>query len=386
MIKVKVKYFNNNIEIEFPIDESNLLSQFQALSKNEIEKQLVASKRIKCLINEVIEPKDLSAIKDSVVNLDELNYLAKRMDSFVDKEFKQFYAAANCFGINKMKELINLTFNLQHYTLIQDFSSKENIGKTHLLNKLGGMSEEEMEKTDFASVGRELINSGTGKITEYGLLFENIDVPLEDVYDGQVFPLYVYKDCVAIVGIKFKEKTEYAYLPCDDIEFDNAVKRLGAYTLDLCEIGLAEINITDKRCCDCFKEVFMNEDIYSVNLLAAALDGVNNYEKLSAAIEFADANDSKSLSTIAQELDSFIYLPEVSDHEDLARHWIEVNKYELEYDLEDYFLFDQYGEEVESETQGMFISGGGYIYIENNQTLQDILDTNEGESIVRGVM
>ena len=75
MIKVKVKYLNNNIEIEFPIDESNLLSQFQALFKNEIEKQLVASKRIKCLINEVIEPKDLSAIKDSVVNLDELNYL-----------------------------------------------------------------------------------------------------------------------------------------------------------------------------------------------------------------------------------------------------------------------------------------------------------------------
>ena len=130
----------------------------------------------------------------------------------------------------------------------------------------------------------------------------------------------------------------------------------------------------------------MNEGIYSVNLLAAALDGVNNYDKLSAAIEFADVNDSKSLFTIAQELDSFIYLPEVSDHEDLARHWIEVNKYELEYDLEDYFLFDQYGEEVESETQGMFISGGGYIYIENNQTLQDILDTNEGESIVRGVM
>lgn len=247
MIKVKVKYVNNNTEIEFHIDERNLLSQLQTLFKNEIEKQLVASKRIKCLINEVIEPKDLSAIKDSVVNLDELNYLAKRMDSFVDKELQQFYAAANYFGMNKMKELINLTFNLQHYTLIQDFSSKENIGKTHLMNKLGGMSEEEMEKTDFASVGRELINSGTGKITEYGLLFENIDVPLEEVYDGQVFPLYVYKDCVAIVGIKFKEKTEYAYLPCDDIEFDNAVKRLGAYTLDQCEIGLAELNILYER-------------------------------------------------------------------------------------------------------------------------------------------
>ena len=75
MIKVKVKYVNDNTEIEFHIDESNLLSQLQTLFKDEIEKQLVASKRIKCLIDEVIEPKDLSAIKDSVVNLDELNYL-----------------------------------------------------------------------------------------------------------------------------------------------------------------------------------------------------------------------------------------------------------------------------------------------------------------------
>ena len=100
MVKVKVQYLNNNIEIEFPIDESNLLSQLQTLFKDENDKQF--SKSTKFLIDEVIEPKGLSVIKDSVVNLDELNYLAKRMDSFVNKELQQFYATANCFGINKM--------------------------------------------------------------------------------------------------------------------------------------------------------------------------------------------------------------------------------------------------------------------------------------------
>ena len=39
MIKVKVKYLNNSIEIEFPIDESNLLSQLQTLFKDENDKQ-----------------------------------------------------------------------------------------------------------------------------------------------------------------------------------------------------------------------------------------------------------------------------------------------------------------------------------------------------------
>ena len=43
MIKVKVKYLNNSIEIEFPIDESNLLSQLQTLFKDENDKQFSKS-------------------------------------------------------------------------------------------------------------------------------------------------------------------------------------------------------------------------------------------------------------------------------------------------------------------------------------------------------
>ncbi len=43
MIKVKVKYLNNSIEIEFPTDESNLLSQLQTLFKNENDKQFSKS-------------------------------------------------------------------------------------------------------------------------------------------------------------------------------------------------------------------------------------------------------------------------------------------------------------------------------------------------------
>ena len=43
MIKVKVKYLNNSIEIEFPIDESNLLSLLQTLFKDENDKQFSKS-------------------------------------------------------------------------------------------------------------------------------------------------------------------------------------------------------------------------------------------------------------------------------------------------------------------------------------------------------
>ena len=43
MIKGKVKYLNNNTEIEFHIDESNLLSQLQTLFKDENDKQFSKS-------------------------------------------------------------------------------------------------------------------------------------------------------------------------------------------------------------------------------------------------------------------------------------------------------------------------------------------------------
>ena len=44
------------------------------------------------------------------VNLDELDYLAKRLDSFTVGEFSQFQAMAEKLNLASMKDLINLTF------------------------------------------------------------------------------------------------------------------------------------------------------------------------------------------------------------------------------------------------------------------------------------
>ena len=57
-----------------------------------------------------------------MVNLDELNYLAKRMDSFFGDEETQFFEAIKLEHFTDMKDLINLTFNLDKYTLIKDVS------------------------------------------------------------------------------------------------------------------------------------------------------------------------------------------------------------------------------------------------------------------------
>ncbi len=66
-------------------------------------------------VRDVVEPKALALKKDTFVNLDEINYLAKRMDSFDQKELFSFFAAIETGDYVSTKDLINLTFNQTCY-------------------------------------------------------------------------------------------------------------------------------------------------------------------------------------------------------------------------------------------------------------------------------
>ena len=56
------------------------------------------------------------------VNVEELNYLAKRLESFDTGEAAQFQAMAHKLELFEPKDLINLTFCCQQATVITDFS------------------------------------------------------------------------------------------------------------------------------------------------------------------------------------------------------------------------------------------------------------------------
>ena len=55
------------------------------------------------------------------VNVEELNYLAKRLESFDTGEAAQFQAMAHKLELFELKDLINLTFCCQQATVITDF-------------------------------------------------------------------------------------------------------------------------------------------------------------------------------------------------------------------------------------------------------------------------
>ena len=193
-------------------------------------------------VSEVSEPESLKYMEGHEWNIDEINFLAKRMESFDKREKRQFDAIASKLKPSTGQDLINQTFNLSRYTLISDFSSLTEIGKTHVINRKQAMSFGEMASTDFAKIGKDLIESGKGIPTAYGVMFINEDIPMDIVYDGKHFPEYDYKGSLATVAVTCKGETEYLYLPSSIQDINHALTKLPAKTWEECEYTLESSN------------------------------------------------------------------------------------------------------------------------------------------------
>jgi hypothetical protein len=203
--------------IAFPANEQNLEKALDRIGVGiTIEKN--------CLVDKISGDEGaLQGLIGQCVNADEMQYLAKRLDSFDKSEIQTFRAAVHAERLTTVKDMINLTFNLQAYTVITDFSDIAGIGKNHELNRQLAMTVQEMEQTDFAEIGRRLIKEQKGVITPYGVLYSTGNEK-QELYNGEQFPEFSYRGGdAAIVRLEVGDyhsgiKYEYLYLPCWEVE------------------------------------------------------------------------------------------------------------------------------------------------------------------------
>lgn len=158
MIKIRIKNADHEIDVRFPISENELYAKLAEIHAIE-EKDAPQS----AFVTEVYWPEEFSMLKDRFANLDELNYLAKRMESFDYHEYDQFL-----IGITKLqnpteKDLINLTFNLDHFTLCKDVSSYGKIGREYVMNTQGAVPANDEDDPKYAAIGKELIDIRTAQ-------------------------------------------------------------------------------------------------------------------------------------------------------------------------------------------------------------------------------
>lgn len=179
------------ITVPFPIPDEKYDRMIELLEPLEIGDAL----RRDCRVDELDSFYTvLNRLVGSLVNFDELDYLAKRLDSFDDGEAAQFQGMACKLGVSNIKDFINLTFCCQQATVITDFSDLDAIGRQHYMTMQGGGCRiEELERLDGRKFALDLIlNHLEGRITPYGVVYDN-GMKLEQLYDGRHFPCYADK-------------------------------------------------------------------------------------------------------------------------------------------------------------------------------------------------
>ena len=375
MIKIRIRNASHEIDVRFPISESELFAKLAEI--HAVEGRNAAQS---AYVTEVYWPEEFSALKNWYVNLDELNYLARRMESFDTLEYDQFLIGISKLDSKEVKDLINLTFNLHHFTLCQDVSSYGKIGRAYVLNTEGSVPAYDEDDPKYAAIGKELIDRGLVQITAKGLLIYNPFEKLTEVYDGQTFPEYYYRSTLASAEVGYNDRTELILLPGEELAIKKALARLGAPSDQDCEIKFSLQNGDDRAWEERIEGIIRSEGLYAANKMLHSLDtGDMDWDKLTAAVELADVKSAANIAAIAEHLGEFGFLPDAKDESDIWHFLVDnVDEYGMNIEMEDYFDFSGFGEHFAEKHDGQFVNGG-FVYFDSDRTLDEFLEELESE-------
>ena len=175
--------------IPFPVPHDQYAHCMELLAALEIGDAVKAD----CKVEEV--DSFFSVLKRTemlTVNVEELNYLAKRLDSFDTGEAAQFQAMAHKLELFELKDLINLTFCCQQATVITDFSdlalgahTPEDYGK-YMIQQSGRFEYDENLDAfyDYEKYGTERMNAEDGMFTDRGYIAYKGYISMEEVMNG----------------------------------------------------------------------------------------------------------------------------------------------------------------------------------------------------------
>ena len=325
------------------------------------------------------------------VNVEELNYLAKRLDSFDTGEAAQFQAMAHKLELFRLKDLINLTFCCQQATVITDFSDLAAVGRNHYMNLHGGSARvDELDALDGEATARKLIENGNGAVTPYGVVYDN-GMKLEQVYDGHFFPCYYYEPNAITVSVTAKNESRdtghitWLYLPMAQEEIDRAIKRAGIADPADVRLWLEDTQLMDEV------DVLLDmeqESLVDLNALAQAADELSDdgFRKLGAVVAMAKPGTAAQVRTLAENLDLFDFAPDTHTPEEYGKYMIQQSgHFAYDENLDGFYDYEGYALQRMSEEGGMF-TDRGYIAYKGYTSLAEIMDDSQSRCMEMGGM
>ena len=323
------------------------------------------------------------------VNVEELNYLAKRLDGFDTGEAAQFQAMAHKLELFELKDLINLTFCCQQATVITDFSDLAAIGRDHYMNLRGGSaSVDELNKLDGEETARRLIENGGGTITPYGVVYDN-GMKLEQIYDGRLFPCYYYEPNAITVAVTSKTEPEdtnhitWLFLPMIQEEIDRALLRGGITDPADVRLRLEDSQLPNKV------DVLLDmerENLSDLNALAQAADSLSDSDmnKLGAVVMLAKPKSAAQIKNLAENLDLFDFAPSASTPEEYGKYMIQQSgHFDYDENLDAFYDYEKYGTERMNAEDGMF-TDRGYIAYKGYYSMEEVMNGGQSSHMVMG--
>ena len=151
-------------------------------------------------------------------NLDELNYLASKLDEMSESEYAQFQAGMEMGDhCGSLQEIINLTENLDCYEVYPDIHDYDDLGR-YYIEELDVMQVPEhlQNYIDYEAYGRDVAMDENGAFTDQGYVRDTGD-SFHEYYDGErgsipdEYRVMTFQD-----DLPEEEKSEWAM----DIAFD----------------------------------------------------------------------------------------------------------------------------------------------------------------------
>ena len=317
----------------------------------------------------------LEGLRGTEVNIDELDYLAKRLDSFSEPEARQFDGVASAKGIADIEGLINLTFSCQQATVISDFSNLRAVGKAHYLNTHDGhASVADIEALDGEAVARELILNNAGTVTPYGVVYDN-GMELEQLYTGRAFPGYLYEPPLLTLDVTKKSAqgvpVAFLCLPMPDVCLERLLERSGLdnpadMILDIEVMGISS---------DVFRWIEpLYESPQGINGAARVISALDEkaMAKLCAAAEYIEPRNAGQLRELAERAEQFEFYEGVTSAEEYGRKRIlEMGCFMRDAEMDEFYDFEGFGKRLMETEQGEYIDGG-YVRYDGDVPLEDL--------------
>ena len=151
-------------------------------------------------------------------NLDELNYLASKLDEMSESEYAQFQAGMEMGDhCGSLQEIINLTENLDCYEVYPDIHDYDDLGRYYIEElEVMQVPEHLQNYIDYEAYGRDVVIDENGTFTDQGYVRDTGD-SFHEYYDGErgsipdEYRVMTFQD-----DLPEEEKSEWAM----DIAFD----------------------------------------------------------------------------------------------------------------------------------------------------------------------